>query len=105
MKRIFIVLLAGFLAAVLFISGFAFAGSVLHVNTEPGVTIWLDNELIGKTTDDKKSVVLKDLEPGSHSLRAARLGFDAIEKELTITEDHQAFEWRINFAKPLMAIN
>jgi len=102
MKKIFYGLLSGFLVASLLLPQVILAGSVLHVNTDPGVTIWLNEELIGKTFKEEKGLVIKDLVPGEYNLRAARQGYEAIETQVIIIEDHQAFEWRISFVKPVM---
>ena len=104
MKKIFYGLLCSLLAASLFLPQVILAGSVLHVNTDPGVSIWLNEELIGKTSKEEKGLVIKDLVPGEYNLRAARQGYEVIETQVTIIEDHQAFEWRISFVKPVMKI-
>jgi hypothetical protein len=46
------------------------AGSVLQISAEPGVSIWLNHEYIGKTTKEENGLVIKDLVPGEYNLRA-----------------------------------
>ncbi len=104
MKKIFYGLLSSFLVAGLLLPQVILARSVLHVNTDPGVSIWLNEELIGKTSKEEKGLVIKDLVPGEYNLRAARQGYEVIETQVIIIEDHQAFEWRISFVKPVMKI-
>ena len=104
MKNVFRGLLCSLLVASLFLPQVMLAGSVLHVSTDPGVSIWLNEELIGKTSKEEKWLVIKDLVPGEYNLRAARQGYEVIETQVTIIEDHQAFEWRISFVKPVMKI-
>lgn len=104
MRKVLLVLLSSILAICLFMPQFVFARSVVHVNTEAGVSIWLNNELVGKTTREEGGLAIRDLEPGEYSLRAARQGYEAVETQLIIIEDHQAYEWRITFVKPIMKI-
>ena len=104
MKKVFYGLLWGVLAASLLLPQVILAGSVLHISAEPDVSIWLNEELIGKTSKEEKGLVIKDLVPGEYNLRAARQGYEAIEIQVIIIEDHQAFEWRISFVKPVMKI-
>ena len=103
MKRIFCGLLFSLLAASLFLPQMTLAGSVLQVSAEPGMSIWLNKEYIGKTTKEENGLVIKDLVPGEYSLRAAMQGYDSAETQLTV-EDNQTFEWRVNYAKPVMSI-
>ncbi len=103
MRRIFFILLAGFWAAGLCIPQVVFAGAVLHINTEAGVSIWLNNELIGITAEKEKGLTVRNLEPGEYTLRAARKGYDSTETLITV-KDKQTIEWRIHFVEPVMKI-
>jgi hypothetical protein len=80
-----------------------FAGSVLQITAEPDVSIWLNNEYVGKTAKKENGLVIKDLEPGEYNLRAARKGYESVEIMLN-AEDNQTIEWRINLVKPVMDI-
>ncbi len=55
------------------------AGSVLQKSAEPGVSIWLNKEYIGKTTKEENGLVIKDLVPGEYNLRAAVQGYNPTE--------------------------
>jgi hypothetical protein len=104
MRKVLLVLLSSILAIGFFMPQCISARSVVHINTEAGVSIWLNKELVGKTTKEESGLVIKDLEPGVYNLRAARQGYDAVETQLNIIEDHQAFEWRITFVKPALKV-
>jgi hypothetical protein len=104
MKKIIYRLLFGLLAVSLFLPQVILAGSVLQISAEPGVSIWLNNEYVGKTTKEENGLVIKDLVPGEYSLRATRKGYNSTETKLVV-EDNQTVEWRINYTKPVMNIS
>lgn len=103
MKKILYRLLYSLLAAGLFLPQVIFAGSVLQISAEPGVSIWLNKEYIGKTTKEENGLIIRDLVPGEYELRAAISGYNSTETQLKI-EENQTLEWRINYAKPVMNI-
>ncbi len=80
-----------------------FAGALLQINAEPGVSIWLNNELAGKTTREENGLVIADLAPGEYFLKASKPGYDSTEILLKV-ENNQAIEWRIKLAKPVMKV-
>ena len=59
-----------FTGSSLFLPQVLLAGSVLQKSAEPGVSIWLNKEYIGKTTKEENGLVIKDLVPGEYNLRA-----------------------------------
>jgi hypothetical protein len=87
----------------LFLPQILFAGSVLQITSDPGVSIWLDKELIGKTTREQNGLVIVDLAPGEYVLKASLQGYDAAETLLTV-DNNQTIEWRITLAKPVMKV-
>jgi len=103
MKKIFYGLLYSLLAASLFLPVVTFAGSILHISSEPGVSIWINNENVGKTTKEENGLILKDIVPGEYSLRAAKQGYNSTETQLTVEND-QTIVWRLNYVEPVMNI-
>ena len=103
MKKIFYGLLCSLLAVSLFLPQVLLAGSVLHISADPGVSIWLNKELIGKTTKEGNGLMVRDLVPGEYNLRAAVQGYNPIETQMKII-DNQTVEWRINYAEAVMSI-
>ena len=103
MKKIFYGLMSGLLVASLLLPQVILAGSVLHVSAEAGMSIWLNEEHIGKTTKEENGLVIKNLAPGEYSLKAAKQGYNPTETQLTV-KDNQTIEWRIDSAKPVMKI-
>jgi hypothetical protein len=80
-----------------------FAGSVLQITAEPGISIWLNNEIAGKTSKEEKGLVVTDLVPGEYVLKASKPGYDITEKLLNL-KDNQTVEWRIKLSKPIMQV-
>jgi len=101
--KIFHGLLGSLLAVSLLLPQVILAGSVLHINAEPGVSIWLNEEYVGKTTKEENGLIVKDIAPGNHSLRAARQGYNSTDAQLEV-EENQTVEWRIIFTTPVMNI-
>jgi hypothetical protein len=103
MKKIFYGLLYSLLAASLFLPVVTLAGSILQISGEPGVSIWLNNENVGKTTKEENGLIFKDIAPGEYSLRAAKQGYNSTETQLTVEND-QTIVWRLNYVEPVMNI-
>jgi hypothetical protein len=103
MKKIFYGLLYSLLAASLFLPVVTLAGSILQISGEPGVSISLNNEYVGKTTKEENGLILKDIAPGEYSLRAAMQGYNSTETQLVVEND-QTIEWRLKYAEPVMNI-
>ncbi|UCD66273.1 MAG: PEGA domain-containing protein, partial [Deltaproteobacteria bacterium] len=103
MKGIFYGLLCSLLAVGLLLPQVILAGSILQISSEPGVSIWLNNEYVGKTTKEENGLIIKGIAPGEYSLRAARQGYNPTETQLVVEND-QTIEWRLSFAEPVMNI-
>ena len=103
MKGIFYGLLCSLLAVGLLLPQVILAGSILQISSEPGVSIWLNNENVGKTTKEENGLIIKGIAPGEYSLRAARQGYNPTETQLVVEND-QTIEWRLSFAEPVMNI-
>ena len=67
MKKIFYWLLYSLLVASLFLPVVTLARSIQHISSEPGVSIWINNENVGKTTKEENGLILKDILPEEHS--------------------------------------
>lgn len=103
MKKTFWGLMVSLLLTVFFQPAEIFAESVLQITAEAGVSIWLNKELVGKTTMEQNGLVIADLAPGEYILRAAKNGYYPTETLLAV-EDNQTIEWRIQLLKPVMKI-
>jgi hypothetical protein len=103
MKRKFWGLLYSLVVMSVFLPQNIFAGSTLQISAAPGVSIWLDKNLIGKTTKEQNGLVITDLAPGEYALRASLPGYDISETLLTV-KNNQSIEWRIKLAKPTMQV-
>jgi len=103
MKKIFLSMLCSVVVMSMFLPQNIFAGALLQINAEPGVSIWLNNELAGKTTREENGLIIADLIPGEYVLKASKPGYDATETTLTVG-DNQTIEWRIKLAKPVMKV-
>ena len=101
MKKVLLSVLCSVLVLSMFMPIKIFAGSVLQITAEPGISIWLNNEIAGKTSKEEKGLVITDLVPGEYVLKASMLGYDITEKHLKL-EDNQTVEWRIKLSKPVM---
>jgi len=103
MKKIFLGVLFSVVVLSLLLPQIINASAVLQVNAEPGVSIWLNNELAGKTSREENGLLIADLVPGEYILKASKPGYDATETLLTV-EDNQTIEWRIKFTKSVMKV-
>ena len=103
MKRKFWGLLYSLVVMSVFLPQNIYAGSTLQISAAPGVSIWLDKNLIGKTTKEQNGLVITDLAPGEYALRASLPGYDISETLLTV-KNNQSIEWRIKLAKPTMQV-
>ncbi len=82
---------------------FLFAGSLLQINAEPGVSIWMNGQSIGKTGAEEQGMVLRDLEPGDYVLKASRPGYNPVETVITLGKE-QFVEWNLVPARPVMQV-
>ncbi len=103
MKKIFLSLLCSLVVMSVFSAQNIFAGSTLQISAVPGVSIWLDKKLIGKTTREQNGLLVTDLAPGEYALKASLPGYDTSETLLTVG-NNQSIEWRIILAKPTMLV-
>lgn len=103
MKKSFWSVLYSVMAISMFLPQVIFAGSVLQISAEPGVSVWLNRELIGKTTKEQNGLIVGDLAPGEYMLKASMPGYDAVEALLSV-ENNQTIEWRIGLARPSMKV-
>lgn len=79
------------------------AGTVLQVNADPGISIWLNNEFKGKTTKEQNGLLIPDLAPGEYFLKASMPGYDEAETQFTIAVD-QSVEWRIKLTDAALKV-
>jgi predicted CXXCH cytochrome family protein len=79
------------------------AGSFLQISAEPGVSIWMNGQSMGKTGGEEQGMVLRDLEPGDYLLKAARSGYKPVETVITVGREHSV-EWHVVLARPAMQV-
>lgn len=103
MKNFFCGLLGSLFLVSLFLPQVLLAGANLQISAEPGVSIWLNGDLVGKTKSEENGLVIRDIAPGEYSLRAAKQGYNSTTVQLT-AEEGQTIEWRIEMAKPVMKV-
>lgn len=103
MKKLVFCVLCAILVLPLFIVQNILAGSVLQISAEPGISIWLNKELVGKTTKEQNGLLISDLAPGEYVLKASMEGYEPAETMLTI-KDNQTIEWRIKQKKPSLQV-
>jgi len=78
-----------------------FAGATLQVKGVAGISIWMNNELIGKTVKEDGGLIVMNLAAGEYELKAAKPGYEPIKKALTAV-DNQTIEWRITLQEPVL---
>jgi len=103
MKKSFLSVLFCMVVLNMLLPQIASAASVLQISTDPGVSIWLNNENIGKTTREQNGLVIEGLAPGEYVLKASMQGFDSREMPLKV-QDNQVIEWHIKLTKPVMRV-
>ena len=103
MKKKLLSLLCSLVVISVFLPQNIFAGSTLQISAAPGVSIWLDKDLIGKTTREQNGLLITDLAPGEYVLKASLPGYDTAETLLTV-ENNESIEWRIKLAKPTIQV-
>jgi hypothetical protein len=78
-----------------------FAGAILQVKGEAGISIWMNKEFIGKTVEKDGGLIVTDLAAGEYELKAAKQGYEPVKKVLTV-KNSQAIEWAITLQEPVM---
>lgn len=79
------------------------AGSLLQINAEPGVSIWMNGHSIGKIGGEEQGMLLRVLEPGAYVLKASRPGYNPVETVFTVGNE-QSVEWHVVLAGPVMQV-
>jgi formylglycine-generating enzyme required for sulfatase activity len=79
-------------------------GATLQVNAPPGIKIFVDDAFKGDTTKAAKGLILKDLPPGAHVLRAVKERFSPEEKTVTLVSG-QVYAWTIGVLVPKLKIS
>ena len=103
MQKSFLTLLCSLVIISMLLPQILFAGSLLQISAEPGVSIWLNKEFVGKTTEGQNGLVIADITPGEYQLKASMPKYDPVETQIKIVSN-QTIEWRIKFAKPVMQV-
>ena len=79
----------------------SFAGATLQVKGVAGISIWMNNELIGETVKEDGGLIVMNLAAGKYELKAAKSGYEPVKKVLTAV-DNQTIEWRITLQEPVL---
>ena len=103
MKKSFLSVLYSIVVMNMFVPQIIFAGSLLQISAEPGVSIWLNREFSGKTTREQRGLVIADIKPGEYVLKASMPGYDPVETLINV-KDNQTIEWSIKQARPVMQV-
>ena len=75
----------------------------LQVVAEPGVTIFLDEESQGETTAHLGGLIVQDINPGVHTLRAEKGG--CVPKTTTVNVDAgSVFKWKVGDFVPSLKV-
>ncbi len=93
-KGVWALIVCGLMVTGFFLPQQVSAETVLQVSAAPGVSIWLNRDLQGKTTKEQNGLVITGLAPGEYFLKASMPGYDAVDTQFTIEAD-QTVEWRI----------
>jgi hypothetical protein len=78
-----------------------FAGATLQVKGVAGISIWMNNKLIGETVKEDGGLIVMNLAAGEYELKAAKQGYEPVKKALTAVND-QTIEWRITLQEPVL---
>ncbi len=78
--------------------------ATLQVNAPPGIKIFVDDEFKGDTTKAAKGLIIQDLSPGVHLLRAVKDRFSPEEKTVTLVAG-QVYSWTIGVLVPKLKIS
>ena len=65
---------------------FAQNKSYIQIKSEPGVSVFLDNNFIGKTSSDVGGLIIEGVSPGNHVIKVLKKGFNPQEKRISINE-------------------
>ena len=103
MKKRLAILLICFVTAGILHAGVLFAGSLLQISAEPGISIWMNGQSMGKTGKEEQGMVLKGLPPGEYTLKASRPGYYPVEAVVNIGKE-QTVEWHVGLARPVMQV-
>jgi len=102
-KKIFLSVLCSIAFLGMLLPQKIFAGAILQISTEPGVSVWLNKDFMGKTDAEQNGMVIKDLAPGEYVLKAFMPGYDPVET-LVSAENGKTVEWRIQLVKPAVKV-
>lgn len=65
-----------------------------QVECEPGVFIFLDDTLKGKTSEEFNGLIIENVLPGNHIIKAAKSGYNPKENNIVINEN-QVFYYKV----------
>jgi formylglycine-generating enzyme required for sulfatase activity len=76
---------------------------VIQVKAPPGIHIFLDGDFKGVTSADLGGLILQDLSPGRHELRAVKKGFAAQNTQVALRPG-QVYGWKVATFKPAIKV-
>ena len=75
----------------------------LQVVAEPGVTIFVDEKSQGETTAHQGGLIVPDIKPGEHTLRAEKE--DCVPKTIKVNVDAgSVFKWKVGDFVPSLKV-
>jgi hypothetical protein len=101
MKTYHLIGVKALICLLVLLPGVVFAGATLQVKGEPGISIWMNREFIGKTVKQDGGLIVMDLAAGEYEFKAAKPGYEPVKKAVTV-KDSQAIEWRITLQEPVL---
>lgn len=56
----------------------------IQVVSEPGISVFLDGVLKGKTTSDVRGLIIENVSPGSQTIKVVKEGFNPPEERVQV---------------------
>ena len=88
---------------VICIPGVVLASGDIQITCEPGIRIWIDDDLKGKTRSDENGMYIEGLSPGTYSIKAVKTGFIPETKRVNV-QNGRTIEVKIYFKTPSVKV-